>query len=223
MSPEQVLIDWGLAALAGAVILFLAAGGYWMFYPVVTFISGIYQSLIGEVLFQAFKIRPDRQRRKNHAFEHAIHNLLAEATGRRVGMRSHTDRIIFNTNIPETTVREKIDEAMDRLQDGETDLAFTPLCGDYHRFPRVFTAWAIVFAIMTYGVNFWWIAFAALAGNWLGTWIVPQAQLLSDLDPDVSDLRIANVIVHPAPTTSRFHKTPGLRYQIVTEREMSAV
>lgn len=68
--------------------------------------------------------------RRNHALEHAtITLMLAKQGPMRVVGRAGTDGFFVWANVPTDKLREFADEALMRLQRGESGLAVTPLCG----------------------------------------------------------------------------------------------
>jgi hypothetical protein len=68
--------------------------------------------------------------RRNHALEHAtITLMLAQQGPMRVVGRAGTDGFFVWANVPTDKLRGFADEALMRLQRGESGLAVTPLCG----------------------------------------------------------------------------------------------
>ena len=71
-----------------------------------------------------------QQTRQHHAIEHATIHLLAARFPRRVfaGMSDPWGFTLYG-QLPGEAIEEAVAEAMQRLQDGEEDLAFHPNCG----------------------------------------------------------------------------------------------
>ena len=68
--------------------------------------------------------------RRNHALEHATISVLLSRDGpMRVIGRASTDGFYIYGSIPTDRLREFADEALARLQRGESHLAVSPLCG----------------------------------------------------------------------------------------------
>lgn len=68
--------------------------------------------------------------RRNHALEHATITLMLARQGpMRVVGRAGTDGFYIWANVTTDKLREFADEALERLQRGEANLAVTPLCG----------------------------------------------------------------------------------------------
>ncbi len=68
--------------------------------------------------------------RRNHALEHAtIAVLLSRHGPTRVIGRASTDGFYVYGNVPTERLREFAQEALERLQRGESHLALSPLCG----------------------------------------------------------------------------------------------
>lgn len=69
--------------------------------------------------------------RQNHALEHATIALLTRKVGpsvRLIGQATTTGFYIYG-NIPTEAIREAATEGLARLQQGESELAISPLCG----------------------------------------------------------------------------------------------
>ena len=69
--------------------------------------------------------------RQNHALEHATISLLVKRVGlktRLVGRASPGGFVIYG-DIPTEALEEAVREALSRLQQGEAELAVSPLCG----------------------------------------------------------------------------------------------
>ena len=71
-----------------------------------------------------------QQTRQHHAIEHATIHLLAARFPRRVfaGMSDPWGFTLYG-QLPSEAIEEAVGEAIQRLQDGEEDLAFHPNCG----------------------------------------------------------------------------------------------
>jgi Domain of unknown function (DUF6391) len=68
--------------------------------------------------------------RRNHALEHATITLMLARNGpMRVVGRAGTDGFYVYANVTTEKLREFANEALDRLQKGEAQLAVSPLCG----------------------------------------------------------------------------------------------
>lgn len=68
--------------------------------------------------------------RRNHALEHATITLMLARNGpMRVIGRAGTDGFYVYANVTTEKLREFANEALDRLQKGEAQLAVSPLCG----------------------------------------------------------------------------------------------
>ena len=68
--------------------------------------------------------------RRNHALEHATITLMLARNGpMRVVGRAGTDGFYVYANVTTDKLREFANEALDRLQKGEAQLAVSPLCG----------------------------------------------------------------------------------------------
>lgn len=68
--------------------------------------------------------------RRNHALEHATITLMLSRQGpMRVVGRAGTDGFYVWANVTTEKLREFANEALERLQKGESHLAVTPLCG----------------------------------------------------------------------------------------------
>ena len=69
--------------------------------------------------------------RQNHALEHATINLLAGRTETKVRLmgRATTGGFYIYGNLPTKMVEEAAKESLARLQEGESELAISPLCG----------------------------------------------------------------------------------------------
>lgn len=69
--------------------------------------------------------------RQNHALEHAAISTLIKRVGvnvRMVGFAAHDGFYLYG-NVPTEAVRDSATEALERLQQGERDLAVSPFCG----------------------------------------------------------------------------------------------
>src|SRR3990170_8497298 len=74
--------------------------------------------------------RPLTAVRRNHALEHAtIAFMLARQAPMRVVGRASPDGFYVWANVATDKLREFADEALGRLQRGESHLAVSPLCG----------------------------------------------------------------------------------------------
>ncbi|MDY6907535.1 MAG: DUF6391 domain-containing protein [Chloroflexota bacterium] len=69
--------------------------------------------------------------RQNHALEHATINVMIKRLGLTVRLVGQTtiDGFYIYGDIPSDVVRESAEEALARLQRGESELAISPLCG----------------------------------------------------------------------------------------------
>lgn len=68
--------------------------------------------------------------RRNHALEHATISILLARQGQmRVIGRAAPDGFYIYGNVPTERLRQFADEALARLQSGESQLAVSPLCG----------------------------------------------------------------------------------------------
>jgi len=80
-------------------------------------------STIGDQLF-------GRRIRQNHALEHATVTILTRMLpGLRVSARSNKHGFVIYGDIDPKLVRKAANEALQRLQQGESDLAIHPNCG----------------------------------------------------------------------------------------------
>ncbi|HEX9039271.1 MAG TPA: DUF6391 domain-containing protein [Ktedonobacterales bacterium] len=71
-----------------------------------------------------------RRVRQNHALEHATVTILAnDLPGLSVSARSNTRGFTIFADLDPALVRRAADEAMERLRNGEADLAIHPNCG----------------------------------------------------------------------------------------------
>ena len=69
--------------------------------------------------------------RRNHALEHATIAVLASKMGRelRVVGRATRSGFYLYGNLPSDRVQASTEEALERLRQGESDLAISPMCG----------------------------------------------------------------------------------------------
>jgi hypothetical protein len=68
--------------------------------------------------------------RRNHALEHATVSILLNRHGpMRIVGRAVSDGFYIYGDVPTERLRELADEALERLQRGESHLAVSPLCG----------------------------------------------------------------------------------------------
>nr|WP_290666918.1 DUF6391 domain-containing protein [Ardenticatena sp.] len=81
---------------------------------------------------QLLAVARDRQRRRHHALEHATINVLEERAGASLpisGLAVADGFYISGLFLPPTTIRDAAEEALARLERGETHLALHPRCG----------------------------------------------------------------------------------------------
>ena len=69
--------------------------------------------------------------RQNHALEHATVSILTQKVGlkERIIGNSTFDGFYIYGNIPSEAIREAATEGLERLQNGERELAISPFCG----------------------------------------------------------------------------------------------
>ena len=139
-----------------------------------------------------------RRIRQNHALEHAtIHMLSHEGYRPRLFARSDWNGFIIVGNLETERVLAAAQEALARLQRGESGLAVHPRCGTNLATGGILAGSAAVFALSRRSRSpwdkFWRASLATLTALILARPLGLAVQERITTSPDLRDVRIANV------------------------------
>jgi hypothetical protein len=135
--------------------------------------------------------------RRNHALEHAtVSILLARSGPTRVIGRAATDGFYIYANVPTERLREFANEALMRLQRGESHLAVSPLCGTNIAVAGVLAGFASYLAIGARRTELSGVSGAVAAAIVAVLASQPLGRLIQKhytTSPDLDGLRIVSV------------------------------
>lgn len=147
--------------------------------------------------------------RRNHALEHATISLLLSKHGpMRVIGRAASDGFYIYGNVRAEHLRELADEALSRLQKGESHLAVSPLCGTNIAVAGVLAGLASYFAINSRKGHIEGLSGAILGGALAVIASQPLGRLIQKhytTSPDLDGIRIVSVERLSTPL-SNIHK-----------------
>lgn len=137
-----------------------------------------------------------RRVRQNHALEHATVTILTnELPGLSVSARSNTRGFTIFADLDPTVVRRAADEALERLNAGEAELAIHPNCGTNL---AVGLSLALVGSLWSLTAMRQRARLVTAAGSAVASFMVARpvgslAQKYLTTQPDVADIRIVEV------------------------------
>ncbi len=148
-------------------------------------------------LLQAPYVLPTR---RNHALEHAtIHLLSARFPTLSIGGHSNPTGFFIVGNIPTQALREAVNEALTRLQNGEHSLAIHPGCGtNYLVYGSLAGIFSMLGMIGTRNSRERWdrlplIIFLSALGFLIGQPLGPALQKQVTTDPHLNETRIVDI------------------------------
>ncbi len=137
-----------------------------------------------------------RRIRQNHALEHATVTLLAKQMPQlRVSARSHPRGFIIFGSVDAEKVRAAAQEALERLQAGEAELAIHPNCGTNVAVGAVFAliSWLLILTLVRSRTRFLSSLVGALCAGMIARPLGAVAQRYVTTLADLRGVRIISV------------------------------